>query len=473
MKVLHSEILEDQAKGKQLSHAQLRVLETMKDREYYDAATIRDNWHDPIEREKIKRYCLHDGDDALNFFHIAMPAYFTLCQTIPRRLPELINRRTGGAINSMFTRAYLQVGHSLPKASEVGNFQGAISEGYAGIYRNVIKWDVASLYPSIMLLHRVSPTAKDPLGAFQKILQYLTEERLNNKKLAAETGEQSYKDLEQAQKIVINSFYGFLATKGLLFNSPDKAEFVTTAGRDILTMGLDWAKSKGYTLVNCDTDSFSFTMNREVTKDERDTLLAELNMLYDPQIKWEDDGYFKAVVVAKAKNYLLYDGKKVKVKGAALKATAKEPAIREMMKRMFDSFLGITEEVPEEIYLEYVKEACKVKDITRWASKKSITEAILKPKRTQEERILEAIGKTPVQLGDKIFVFFETNEKLCLTSNFNGCYDKDKLLGKLFNTVKIFKPFYPIEGFLNYTLKKNQQALGKLIGRVKVIKNDC
>lgn len=470
MNVLHEEVLKDKENGKALGPAEQRILEVMAVREFYDAATIRDNWHDPVEREKIKRYCLHDGDDALNFFHIAMPAYFKLCQTIPRRLSELVNRRTGGAINLMFVRAYLQAGHSLPKASDVYPYQGAISEGYAGIYKEVIKWDVASLYPSIMLLHKVAPTGKDPLNAFQKILNHLTTERLKNKHLAATTGDAAYQDLSDAQKIVINSFYGFLGTKGLLFNSPDKAEFITEKGRDILVEGLEWAKSKGYTLVNCDTDSFSFTVGRPVGDEEQKEMLKEFNQLYDDQIKWEDDGYFKGVIVAKAKNYILYDGKKIKVKGAALKAPSKEPAIREMMKRMFDSFLGITDEVPSDIYIEYVKEAMKVTDITRWASKKSITESVLNPKRTQEQRVLDAIGKTPVQLGDKIYIFFETNEKICLTKDFNGCYDKDKLLGKLFNTVKIFKPFYAIENFTNYTLKKNKQELDKISGRVRVIK---
>jgi len=215
-------------------------------RTFYDASKIRDNYNDPVEMEKIKAYCIDDADDALALFDLMIPAQFYFNRSVPKPLQMVINSATGSPINSILVRSYLQHGHSIPKADLKKKYPGAISFGAAGIYKNCIKWDVASLYPSIILSYKIWDRAKDPKEHFYKMVEYFTEERLHNKKLASELNSKHHKDLSESQKIVVNSAYGLLGASGLCFNSPANARLVAEKGRDILKSAIKWATGKDY-----------------------------------------------------------------------------------------------------------------------------------------------------------------------------------------------------------------------------------
>lgn len=229
------------------------------DRTFYDANQIRYKYMIPEEWAKIKAYAADDGDDALAIYDLMSAPMFYSAQIIPKSFQAITETATGSQVNSIMIRSYLQDGHSLPKANEKTSFEGGISLGNPGIYKNVFKIDVSSLYPSIMIQYEVYSAEKDPNKYFLEIVKTLTEERLKNKKLSKETGNRYYSDLEQSQKILINSLYGFLGAPGLLFNAPEKASFITSTGREILETAINWAEIKKFKLVNADTDSISFS----------------------------------------------------------------------------------------------------------------------------------------------------------------------------------------------------------------------
>jgi len=199
------------------------------DRTFYDANQIRYKYMIPEEWAKIKAYAADDGDDALAIYDLMSAPQFYFTQMVPKSFQAITETATGSQINAMMLRSYLQEGHSLPKASEKVPFEGAISIGNPGIFKNVFKIDVASLYPSIMIQYEVYSPEKDPNKNFLGLVNDLTQERLKNKKLAKDTNNTYYKDLEQAQKIGINSAYGFLGAPGLLFNAPEKAALLGQA----------------------------------------------------------------------------------------------------------------------------------------------------------------------------------------------------------------------------------------------------
>lgn len=215
-------------------------------RQHYDAANIAKNWHIYSEREKIKEYCIDDSDDSESLYQLMIASYFYFCRSIPKSFQTINYSATGSQLNSLLVRSYLQEAHSIPKADEAVKFEGAISDGFPGIYSNVFKVDVASLYPSIMLQYNIYDVKKDPKGNFISMIEYFTKERLINKKLGKETGDRYYKDLEQSQKIGINSGYGLLGATGLNFNYPSGAARVTEKGRDILKTAVLWATGKPY-----------------------------------------------------------------------------------------------------------------------------------------------------------------------------------------------------------------------------------
>lgn len=419
--------------------------------------------------EEIKEYAKHDADDSLTLFDLMIPSYFYYCQHIPKTMQQVVNSATGSQVNSFMVRAYLSEGHSLPAASETFHYEGGVSFGYPGIYNYVAKVDVASLYPSIILEHKVYNKDKDPKGYFLKMVKYFTDERLGNKAKAKETGERHYKDLSDAQKIVINSAYGFLGAPGLLFNSPQHAAVITERGRSILHKGILWADKKQFTIVNADTDSFSFTTGNKFYPPHFKEWIKELNKLFPDQIRWEDDGTYRKVIVVKAKNYVLQDGPtgKITLKGSALKATMKEPALQEFIKRTIGALLEDKNGDLRDIYQDYVRDIHSIDadSIRNWASKKTVTKAVLNPKRTNESRIKEAIQRAQkvVSEGDKIHVYFKEETELALVETFDGVYSKKKLLGKLFKTAEIFKSILPMDDFPNLALKQSAELLDKIV----------
>jgi DNA polymerase elongation subunit (family B) len=434
-----------------------------EDRVFYDASQIRFKYKDPNEWKLIKEYCLHDADDALKLFDLMSPPFFYMTQSVPKSFQSMIESASGSQINSVMVRSYLQEKHSIPKASTTVEYEGAISFGNPGVYRNVFKVDVASLYPSIMIEYKVYSPQKDPNKNFLNLVQTFTERRLYHKRLAKE--EKYHDDMQAAFKIFINSCYGFLGSTGLNFNMPEGAALVTKIGRDILSKSIEWAGQKTYSIVNADTDSISFTKanSSDFTNDEREDILKELNSLFPSSIRFEDDGLYKCVIVFKAKNYVLYDGKKIKTKGSAIKATTKEPALREFINSVIVSIIDNRNDY-NDIYKSYVIEAMNIKDIKRWVSRKTISEKTLNPQRTNEQKIYDIIQNSSFVEGDRIYCFFKPDGTLALAENFNGDYDKDKMLEKLYKTSEIFDTVLPDGIFVNYKLKKNKPKLQELLG---------
>ena len=440
----------------------------VKDRQFYNADTIRFNYQNPEEWTKIKAYAIHDADDALALYDLMIPPIFYSAQIIPKPLQLLTETSEGGKINSIMLRAYLQQKHSVPKASEAAQYEGAISFGNKGIYRNVFKADVNSLYPSIMIQYEVYDKEKDPKAYFLELVKTLTEERLKNKKLAKETGDKYYTNLEQSQKILANSAYGFLAAPGLLFNSPSKAAYITEKGREILTKSIDWANSKGFKISTGDTDSISFSKGDMsfITKEDRSILLSEINSLYPDKIKWADDGFYPTLVVVKAKNYIMQteDGQ-IKYKGSAIKATSKETALKEFIKDIVNEMIQGTEAYLM-VYHKFVKEILNITDITRWCSKKTITSKVMNNTRTNETKVKDAINGTDYAEGDKVYMFYLPDDSLALAETFTGIYNKEKLLEKLYKTSMSFTHIDNKKvgvlahiDFINYKLKRSQKLL--------------
>lgn len=432
-------------------------------RVFYDASKIRFNYQDPIEWAKIKEYCKDDSDDALALWDLMSPSMFYMTQHIPKSFQSMTESATGSQINSLMVRAYLQDGHSIPKASQAVDYEGAISLGNPGIFHNCWKVDVASLYPSIMIQYGLYDAEKDPKGYFKEMVQTFTIERLKNKKLAKTS--KYHDDLQNAQKIVINSAYGFLGAPGLNFNYPKGAAFITEKGREILNKALDWAKALTLDIVNADTDSIMVCRKdqSEINEWDREELLTDLNNLFPDKISWEDDGYYLTIIVLKAKNYVLWDGKKLKIKGSSLKDPKKELALQEFLKEIIQSIIDKKYNYVE-IYDKYVKEITKITDIKRWVSKKTVTEKVMNGERTNETKVKDALEGSEYREGDKVYMYYDKDDNLKLAENFDGNYRADRLLSKLYKTAIIFENIVDKSVFLNYSLKRNREQLLTFLG---------
>jgi DNA polymerase elongation subunit (family B) len=412
-------------------------------------------------------------------------------------------------------RGYLQQGKSIPKASEPQRVAGGMSYGIPGIYSNVLKYDAASYYPSTILKFNIHNPEKDPENLFVKTVKYFTEARLKNKKLFKDTGDKYYDDLQAAGKIFINSSYGVLGTSGLNFNSFEHAAEITRCCRAGLQKAVIWATGKDikqwwsdyeeeqdyqdfshidtvakmsfsemprrdFKLVNLDTDSLSFCKadDSEFSEEEKEQLERELNQIM--YCNWEDDGEYSRVIVLKAKNYVLLakGEKKLKIKGSSLTDSKKEPALLEMLEELVDS-LVFNKNNALDVYKQYCKEALNISDIKRWAVKKSVTKKLLNGTRKNETKVLEALGKDARE-GDKVWVYnaidgevqkevkgelqfykdgrpkMEANHVLRNVDNFDGNYDKEHYLSRVYATVSILENVLDMEQFIDYSRPKNR-----------------
>lgn len=215
-------------------------------RVFYDADNIRHDFLDPEKWKQIKLYAMFDADDALTLFDKMVPAQFYFAQSVPKSFQLVVESATGSQLNSILLRAYLQQGHSIPAASEIQHFRAAISFGNPGLYHNVFKVDVQSEYPSIILQYELYDPDKDPEAYFLRMVDFFTQERFKNKRIAKETGDPYYKGLEQSQKIGINSAYGMCGAVGLNFNSLEIASFITEKGRECVKRAIYWATGAEY-----------------------------------------------------------------------------------------------------------------------------------------------------------------------------------------------------------------------------------
>ncbi len=430
-------------------------------RQHYDASLISKNWNIKVEREKIKKYALYDADDALMLYNKMIAPFFYMTQSAPKTFQEMLTSATGSQINSMLVRAYMQDGYSLPKASPAQEYEGAISLGNPGNYKYGIKYDIASLYPSLIMQYRVYSKSKDPKGYFLSMLEYFAIERLKNKKTAKETNDPYYMGLEQSQKQAANSFYGFLGAEGLLFNAPSLAAFITEKGRDVLKQAMKWAEDKRFTLINADTDSITITNGTDLNEQQRQNLLDDLNSNFPEKIRFTDDGYFPNILVIKVKNYVMFDGKKMKYKGSALKATNKEPALKEFIEKAVKILMFGTQSELVELYEAYVEEVLNITNIDRWSSKHTVTEKVLKPERTNEQKLYDAIAGTDYRESDKIYTYFTKTGKVKLREHWDNDHDEVRLLKKLHQTALVFETVVDKTIFTNYALKKNYKLLKK------------
>jgi len=244
-----------------------------------------------------------------------------------------------------------------------------------------------------------------------------------------------------------------------------------------------------FNIATVDTDAVAFSKpdGTPFTEQERKNLLKELNSLMPECIEWSDDGYYEKCIAVRAKNYILWDGKKKTVKGSAFKNARLEVALKEMLMSFID--LLINDQPQSELvnlYHKYVREVKNIKDISRWCSKRTITDKVMEGERKNETKLKDAIGDDITQQGEKLWVYSTIdgeiqdiakgkhiflkngqpkmipNRILMQTKYFSGHYDLEHYLERIFKTVEILSTIIDINLFPNYKLKRNKDLLNNL-----------
>lgn len=225
-------------------------------------------------------------------------------------------------------------------------------------------------------------------------------------------------------------------------------------------------KTHNFIVPIVDTDSITIVKPDMSTfsQEEINRLTKDLNSYMDELIRWEFEFNLDKIIAVRAKNYALWDGEKLKIKGSSLKATVKSPAMKEFIKDIIWSI--IKEEYNYvEIYNKYVKEITNITDITRFAVRKTITDKVIAAERTSAQKLLAAVSGEDDNYseGDKAYVYYKPDNSLALASHFDGQYNQTRLFKNLYDTALCFETIIDKTIFVNYSLKKNQKALQDLL----------
>jgi DNA polymerase elongation subunit (family B) len=396
------------------------------------------------DAERFREYARQDIRETRRLAEYVMDTDFYLTQMVPEPYQGVAVSGTGEKINALLVREYLRRGVGLPRPQPARAFPGGYVEvRRVGVISPVVKVDVESLYPSIMLTEGIAP-ASDTLGVFLPMLAELTRRRLEAKararagrsvgraglcQPAARPEWTRWEGIQSSFKVLINSFYGYLGS-GFLFNDFEAAERVTRRGQQLIRQIADRIEATGGEVVEIDTDGVYFRPPNGV-RDEQAELgyVEELGGDLPKGIRLAHDGRYRAMVSLKQKNYACigYDGRKM-LRGAALRSRADEPFGREFLLEAIDLLLAGDLARLAERYRE--RQAALLNGelpIERLARRERVTEKTLSS--PAKKRAAAVVGETPV--GDYMTVYQRSDGSLARVEDYAGdedrCYYADKL----------------------------------------------
>jgi DNA polymerase I len=300
------------------------------------------------DRARFLAYLADDLRETAGLADLLLPTYFEQARAFPILLQEATLRGTTAKIDLLFLEEYYHARQACPAPPEIAPFEGGFTRSFQeGVFRHVLHFDVASLYPSLLLAIGRNPR-HDTLGVFVPMLARLRDYRLKYKQLAKTAPTADERAEAQARqaafKILINSFYGYLGFSGARFGDGELAAEVTRRGRELMQTLITEFEKNGGTILEADTDGLYLSSERDFAAPEG--LLARVAPVLPPGIELEFDGRYDAMWCYKAKNYALRDGAKIILRGSALRSRATEPFLKNLTDRLIYFLLGATAESP-------------------------------------------------------------------------------------------------------------------------------
>ena len=309
-------------------------------RTYLDASRITEVFMQ--DRPRFLAYLADDLRETKGLAEVLLPTYVEQARTFPILLQDATLRGTTSKIDLLFLEEYYHAKQACPIPPEVRTFEGGYTKNFEeGVYRHVLHFDVASLYPSLLLQIGRNPRT-DALGVFIPLLRKLREYRLRYKTLARTAATEELRSEYQARqsnfKILINSFYGYLGFSGARFGDGELAAEVTRRGRELLQALIAEFKKHDCTILEADTDGIYLSSHTFFEKPQE--LLSKVLGILPAGIELEFDGRYVAMFCYKSKNYALYDGHKIIIRGSALRSRGIEPYLKKLNDRMIHFLVG-------------------------------------------------------------------------------------------------------------------------------------
>ena len=425
---------------------------TRAGREFVPGEQIRHVWQ--TDRDRLLRYALDDVRDVDILSRLATPTEFYQTQILPRSFQAVATGGPGEKINDLMLRAYMMHGQSVPKSEAARDYPGGHAELLeVGAFAPVVKCDVESLYPSIMLMERIT-SGRDTLGAYLPMLEELTRRRLEAKAMARATraagrgAEQAmWEGLQGSFKVLINSFYGYLGYGGALFNDYDAAERVTLEGQRIVKRVVERLAETGSTPIEVDTDGVYFVPPAELGDEAEELAYIERVAEALPRgIRLAHDGRFAAMLSLRLKTYALldYDGT-MSLKGSSLRSRRMEPCFRRFIRDAARSFLEEDRDGVREAYFvlgeRIRRRELPPADFAQWSMLNEDTLAKYPRLQRLLARTSREAGPT-ARSGDRLELYEREDGELGLIAEYNDDESIGYLLRRLRDVAERFRALF-------------------------------
>ena len=329
------------------------------------------------------------------------------------------------------------------KRAITGGLSRLLNVGYS---KNIVKFDYASLYPTIQLVYDVVPEC-DVMGVQKSMLKYFRDIRIKYKLLAGKLAKtdpvqaEMYDRKQLPIKIFINAYFGSLSAPHVFpWGDMNMGETITCVGRQCLRMMIMFFMKKGYKPLVMDTDGVNFETptdidehtyiglgnNEMVEKDkeykgiEADT--AEFNDIFmRGEMGLDIDYIAPACINVSRKNYIIKMMKKgkekIKLTGNTIKSKKMQQYIVEFLDEGLKHLLNGDGLAFLELYYDYVEKIFnKEIPLAKIANKARVKQSIDEYKKyvtkttkagslmsRQAHMELIMINDYPAGLGDTIY----------------------------------------------------------------------
>ncbi len=250
-----------------------------------DPKKMDDEWSG--DRARVMNYCERDAKLALNVLEkvAILQRSMDLATVSMLPLDDVVNGTTSQFVDSILIREADREHVAVPMTSRTGEEVEAIEGGYVhemkpGLYHWVLTLDFRSMYPSMIISKNICFTTLSPVGTvvsptgarfldksvreglLPRILMRLMQERAATKKAMRDARSQEekayYDGLQEAIKILMNSFYGVLASAFYRFTDPKIGASITSFAREATKDLIRKLEGEGLKVIYSDTDSVFF-----------------------------------------------------------------------------------------------------------------------------------------------------------------------------------------------------------------------
>lgn len=419
-----------------------------EDRVFVDRTAIGDMWRaGERDRERLAAYAIDDVRDVDILSQVILPTEFYQTQMLPTTYQRSCITGTGRKIDELMLRTYLAAGHSVPRPERARPYPGGYVELIAaGVFGPVVKCDVESLYPSIMLAGNIT-AASDVLQAFPLLLRDLTTRRIEAKRRSQITEGREHaiwEGLQGSFKILINSFYGYLGFGGGSFNDYDAAERVTLEGQRLIQKVVALLRANNAQPIEVDTDGVYFSPPVELgSLGDEEAFIQRISDNLPEGISLAHDGRFRSMLSLKQKTYALldYDGI-LTLTGSSLRSRALEACFQHFIRDAARAFMEQDTAAVKDLYFALAEKIqdreLDVHEISQWTMLRSDTIA-------SRKRLKQLLDAQPGRwsFGERIEVYEREDGSLGLAEDYDRDENTRALLKRLRDVADRFRPVFP------------------------------